>query len=86
MLGTSLSGKTTVYKQIKFLHGHRISDNEREDFRATILHNVRTAIWQIYSRIDSSESKSKSKLEAEAGEVCGVVVFTLFSQYSDSTP
>jgi len=53
-LGTSLSGKTTIYKQLRALYGYEFTEHEREDIRATILDNLMTASLLVAFRIDDS--------------------------------
>jgi hypothetical protein len=47
LLGPADSGKTTLLKQMKILHGDGFSDNEREVFRVKIINNVMRAMHAI---------------------------------------
>ena len=65
-LGTSLSGKATIYRQLRALKGHEFTEGEREEVRASILDNLTSASLLIYFRIEDSGIK----LCTEAQVVC----------------
>ena len=52
LLGTSLSGKTTIYRQIQALVGNNFSSDSQEVIRSTILQNLRAASLLVYFKID----------------------------------
>ena len=47
LLGAGESGKTTILKQMRFLHGEPLSDEELVNFRSVIRSNVITAIRKL---------------------------------------
>ena len=65
-LGNSLSGKTTIYRQLKALNGYELKEYEKEKIRATILDNFMCASLLVYFRFDSSEIE----LSTEMHKVC----------------
>ena len=54
LLGTSRSGKTTLFRQLRRMHGRNFVEFEREDARTTILHNLVTASILLYARLNDS--------------------------------
>ena len=40
LLGAGESGKTTIHKQIQLIHGEGFAEEDREDFRSKIWHNL----------------------------------------------
>ena len=77
ILGTSMSGKTTVRRQIQLLYGLEFTNSEREKFRKLILDNLRSASTLIYFRIDTSGIQ----LSAVVREVCHTPTF--FPSWAD---
>ncbi len=54
VLGTSLSGKTTIHRQIHALCGYQYTEDEREEIRAIILDNLISASLLVSFRFDHS--------------------------------
>ncbi len=54
VLGTSLSGKTTIHRQIRALCGYQYTEDEREEIHAIILDNLISASLLVSSRFDHS--------------------------------
>jgi len=54
LLGTSLSGKTTIHRQLSALCGYRFTKHEREDIRVRILDNLVSASLLVSFKIDDS--------------------------------
>lgn len=76
-LGSSLSGKTTVYRQIQSMQGHNFSEGQREEYRATILDNLISASLLLSFRVRDPEIE----LNAVAQKVCGIVASVSFFDY-----
>jgi ABC-type lipoprotein export system ATPase subunit len=47
ILGTSDSGKSTLLKQLKILHGGGFSDDEKERYRQAIASNIASATYAL---------------------------------------
>ncbi|KAJ3078103.1 guanine nucleotide-binding protein subunit alpha, partial [Quaeritorhiza haematococci] len=52
LLGSADSGKTTVLKQMKILHGNGFTSDERKDFRRKILDNIVDSIRALVNALD----------------------------------
>jgi ABC-type lipoprotein export system ATPase subunit len=60
ILGTSDSGKSTLLKQLKILHGGGFSDEEKERYRQAIAANIASA---TYALIQFMKQKSNDLIE-----------------------
>ena len=74
ILGTSLSGKSTVYRQIQAMQGYEFSEGQREDYRATILENLTSVSILISFRVRDAEIE----LDEVAQRVCAVMASVSF--------
>lgn len=75
LLGPADSGKTTLLKQMKILHGDGFSEHEREEFRVKIIHNIMRAMQAILK-----ECVRLSFALSPANNVsCGILIFNLSS-------
>ena len=80
VLGTSLSGKTTIHKQLSALCGYKFTEDEREDVLARILENLISASLLVCHKVEDSGIQSSN--EARKARV-GVAAP---SQYPNSRP
>ncbi|KAJ3081875.1 guanine nucleotide-binding protein subunit alpha, partial [Quaeritorhiza haematococci] len=53
LLGSSDSGKTTVLKQMKILHGNGFSTDDRKDFKHKIMDNIVDSIRALVEALDT---------------------------------
>ncbi|XP_068443746.1 guanine nucleotide-binding protein G(q) subunit alpha-like isoform X2 [Clinocottus analis] len=78
LLGTGESGKSTLVKQMRIIHGCGYSDEDKKDFVQLIYHNVFTAMQTLIQAMDALQIAYKHEHnEANAGVVRAVEVTTL---------
>jgi ABC-type phosphate/phosphonate transport system ATPase subunit len=70
ILGTSDSGKSTLLKQLKIIHGKGFSDEERKESKRLILMNILTSCQSLLKHSDIAQVHLNNK---EFPLVCDIV-------------
>ena len=63
VVGSGKSGKTTIMKQMRYLHGKPLSDDEKAFYAVHVRRNIFVAMCQLCNVIDASDLE-KDELEA----------------------
>ncbi|KAL8788501.1 MAG: hypothetical protein Q9195_007278 [Heterodermia aff. obscurata] len=85
IIGASLSGKTTVYRQIRAMHGYCFSEDQRQYFRGVILDNLVTASVLISSGIRFHKIAMSAKARKDLDALSSLHIVPPYVDYDHAT-
>lgn len=86
VLGAGESGKSTLVKQMKIIHGDGYSDDELKDFRVSILENIRDSISNISNAMSTLEIAYENEENAKLAELFSDQDVSTIVEIEDFTP